>query len=241
MTFILWFLRAWEEKDRWEKKLWVAHFIQNTFKASTVTRVFSSFHYLQPLSQTTHISIQAQVKRQDKQKGLWRRQREVFSDNKLVEFTPWQNTSSLWLSLINLYGIGPQCTEGLTHRGMIFVCVLYMCVLCVCVCVCVCVCQEESHRPSRTHSPRFCLLQAHHQNTPTHLPQQTQAITTWFRYLQGHCIYTYAYTPSLATGPNFNHNNADLNLTWNLISTKKRVMTPSSNCFPVRDGLSVPT
>lgn len=32
-------------------------------------KCFSSFHYLQPLSQTTHISIQTQVKRQDKQKG----------------------------------------------------------------------------------------------------------------------------------------------------------------------------
>lgn len=33
-------------------------------------KCFSSFHYLQPLLQTTHISIQTQVKRQDKQKGL---------------------------------------------------------------------------------------------------------------------------------------------------------------------------
>ena len=150
----------------------------------------------------------------------------MFSDNKLVEFTPWQNTSSLWLSLINLYGIGPQCTEGLTHRGMIFVRVLYMCVLCVCVCVCVYVCAKRKSTDPQEHTvPDFACSSLSHTKTHPHLPQQTQAITRWFRYLQGHCIYTYAYTHSLANDPNFNHNNANLNLTLNLISTKKRVLT----------------
>lgn len=74
--------------------------------------------------QTIHTS-----KKTRQAKGAVRKTKEEFSDNKLVEFAPWQNSGSLWLSLINLYGIEPASSEGLSHWSIIFVCV------CVCACV----------------------------------------------------------------------------------------------------------
>lgn len=63
-----------------------------------------------------HTYTHKQVERWGKRKRkLWRR--KGFSDNKLVEFALWQNTGSLWLSLINLCGIEAPSTEGLAHRG----------------------------------------------------------------------------------------------------------------------------
>lgn len=143
-------------------------FTQNTSEATSVSK---RYFYSAACSHWAHTPA-LRVKRLDgqKKKVLRRRkQREEFSGNKLEEFALWQNSSSFWLCLINLYGIEPSCTEGLTQRSMIFMCVCEgLCFIYEYVCVRTHTLKKKkkSFQPSSAHSPRFWLLQAH--RTPTH-------------------------------------------------------------------------
>lgn len=168
--------QAWKENDRKEVfpvKLTISELYPSLKTPSRLLLPPKKliFYYLQ--TPPTHTNT-------DRKTG---QAREEFTDNKLVQFALWQNSGSLWLSLINLYGIEPPSTAGLMHRGMIFVFVLYACVH-------VCGLREN---PSnfRYHSSRLCLLQSHHTHahpwavfptcihstlhTHTHLPQHWQA------------------------------------------------------------------
>lgn len=156
-------------------------FTQNTPKATSVSK---RYFYSAACSHSAHTPA-LRVKRLDRQKKG--KQREEFSGNKLEEFALWQNSSSFWLSLINLYGIEPACTEGLTQRGMIFMCVWGL-VLYLWVCVCAHIhyfrFREEKKKSSNPPVPTvpdfgcFRLIALQHTATPMCLLMGVRKIET---------------------------------------------------------------